>query len=105
MYIAKYFSTSKSIDLFQKYRLPLLTIAGMTASLLASQSAFSAVSNPGAICQSDSYQDRLTSSDYNGLMSTVNTSNYQPSSYLKLAKPLLFHIILNLFYWISNIYE
>ncbi|MGO2232150.1 hypothetical protein [Psychrobacter sp.] len=76
MYIAKYFSTSKSIDLFQKYRLPLLTLAGMTASLLTSQSAYAAVNNPGAICQSDSYQDRLTRSDYNGLMSTVNTSNY-----------------------------
>ncbi|MCH1782090.1 hypothetical protein [Psychrobacter glaciei] len=76
MYIDKYFAGSKSIDLFQKYRLILLTLVGFIASFLISHPSYALAPNPGAVCSADFSQGSLTNADYSSLASAVNTNNY-----------------------------
>tara|TARA_R110002020_G_scaffold128344_1_gene287672 strand:- start:16 stop:1677 length:1662 start_codon:yes stop_codon:yes gene_type:complete len=75
MYIDKYLAGSKNIDLFQKYRLILLTLVTLIASLSVSHSAFALfVPNPGATCPAGFSKDQLKDSDYTSLLLTSATS-------------------------------
>ncbi|WP_010198168.1 hypothetical protein [Psychrobacter sp. PAMC 21119] len=78
MYIDKYFAGSKSIDLFQKYKFILLTLVGFIASFLISHSSYALATNPGATCQgiTGASQGSFINTDYNNLVSAVNTNNY-----------------------------
>lgn len=79
MYIDEYLAGSKSIDLFKKYRLILLTLVTLIASLSVSHSAFALfVPNPGATCPAGFSKDQLKDSDYTSLLltSATNTSYF-----------------------------
>ena len=78
MSIVKYFSGSNNTDLFQKYRLILLTLIGFIISFLISHSSYALATNPGATCQgvTGASQGSLINTDYNSLVSAVNTNNY-----------------------------
>lgn len=74
MYIDKHLAGPKSIDLFQKYRLILLTLVTLIASLSVSHSAFALfVPNPGATCPAGFSKDQLRDSDYTNLLLTSST--------------------------------
>ncbi|WP_201576790.1 hypothetical protein [Psychrobacter okhotskensis] len=78
MYIVEYLSGSNNTDLFQKYRLILLTLVGFIISFLISHSSYALATNPGATCQgiTGASQGGLTNADYSSLVSAVNTNNY-----------------------------